>query len=367
VKIPGSSTTSSPPPNGQSKSNRARVIALVVISLFTIALHYGWLLRPFGDAHWPHAIHGRLCYVPIVMAAAWFGLRGGLWQAAAISVLVLPYVLGSAQGAHNIAAEWVEIFFYFAIAVLVGLLVERELAARRREQDAQLRLERSQKLTLAGQIAAGVAHEIKNPLASIKGAADILTGTDASPADRAEFGAILHAEIRRIDGTVKEFLEFARPRETRLEAMNLSDALRVPLRQLESEARDQDVRLEARIDPDLQILGDGEKIQQLALNLLLNAIQASPRGGAIQVLLSGRDSGLVTLEVKDEGTGVPPEHIASVFEPFFTTRTSGTGLGLPIAKGIVERHGGTIALSSPPGQGTRVTISLPRLAQGSRA
>jgi signal transduction histidine kinase len=345
-------------------SDRSRLIILLAVTLLTVGIHYGWLLKPFGNAHWLHAIHGRLCYVPIVMAAAWFGLRGGLLQATAISLLVLPYVLGSTQGDHNLAAEWVEIFFYFAIAVLVGLLVEREYVARRREQEAQLQLERSQKLSLAGQIAASVAHEIKNPLASIKGAADILTDPDSRPADRAEFGALLQTEIRRINGTVQEFLEFARPREARLEAMNLSEAVRVPLRQLESEARERDVRFESQIEPDLYILGDAEKIHQLSLNLLLNAIQASPAGRVIHLSLSGLSRGSVQLEVGDEGAGVAPEHLDRLFEPFFTTRTSGTGLGLPIAKGIVERHGGTIAVRSRAGHGTRVTVELPRLTKG---
>lgn len=349
-----------------SRSNRVRILVLVIASLVTVGIHYGWLTRPFGDAHWLHAIHGRLCYVPIVMAAAWFGLRGGLLQAAAISILVLPYVLGSAQGAHNIAAEWVEIFFYFGIAVLVGLLVERELAARRRELDTQLQLERSHKLSLAGQIAAGVAHEIKNPLASIKGAADILSDPSSSPADQAEFRDLLHAEIRRIDGTVKDFLEFARPRETLLETMNLSDALKAPLRQIEPQAREKNLRLDHEIEPQLHIQGDGEKIHQLVLNLLLNAVQASPPGGEIRVVLASQGPSRVVLEVVDHGAGVSAEHLPSVFEPFFTTRTSGTGLGLPIAKGIVERHGGQIALESSSGQGTRVRVSFPRLAAPGR-
>jgi two-component system, NtrC family, sensor histidine kinase HydH len=345
-------------------SHRSRVAVLAVISLITLGIHYGWLLRPFGDAHWLHAIHGRLCYIPIVMAAAWFGLRGGLIQAAVISVLVLPYVLGSNQGAHDLAGEWVEIFFYFAVAVLVGLLVEREYAARHREQEAQLQVERSQKLSLAGQIAAGVAHEIKNPLASIKGAADILADEASSPSDRAEFAALLHNEIRRIDSTVKDFLEFARPREAKLEAMDLSEALRVPLRQLEAQARERGVAIESQIEPGLAINGDSEKLHQLVLNLLLNAVQASPAGSAIRVSLAGRDDGKVSLEVSDRGMGVEPEHLTRIFEPFFTTRTSGTGLGLPIAKGIVERHGGTIAVRSRPGEGTRVIVELPRLERG---
>ena len=282
-------------------------------------------------------------------------------QAAVISALVLSYILGSSQGTHDLAAEWVEIFFYFAIAILVGLLVERELVSRRREQDAQLQVERSQRLSLAGQIAAGVAHEIKNPLASIKGAADILTDECSSPGDRAEFAQLLQDEIRRIDGTVKDFLEFARPREATLETMNLSRALKIPIRQMEAQAREKGVVIESHIEPDLAVLGDSGKLHQLVLNLILNALQASTAGSAIHVSLTGRDAGSVRLEVSDRGAGVAPEHLEHIFEPFFTTRTSGTGLGLPIAKEIAERHSGRMEVKSRPGEGTSVIVELPRL------
>ncbi len=182
------------------ESIRAKLLILAGATAITLAVHYGWLLEPlFGHVHWVHAIHGRLCYIPIVIAASWFGLRGGLYAAGVISVLVLPYVLTSVDDPHELASEAAEIVFYFAIAILIGVLVEREFTARRKQQEAQLQMERSQKLSLVGQLAAGVAHEIKNPLASIKGAADILTDDDTTRADREEFKEILQNEIRRID------------------------------------------------------------------------------------------------------------------------------------------------------------------------
>lgn len=340
-------------------SDRSRIVILLAVTLVTVGIHYGWLLQPFGHVHWIHAVHGRFCYIPIVIAAAWFGIRGGLIQAAVISSLVLPYVFGSDQDAHNLASEWVEIVFYFAIAVLVGLLVEREYLARRKQQEAQIHLERSQKLSLAGQIAAGVAHEIKNPLASIKGAADILADETSTPKDRAEFRDLLRNEIRRIDGTVRDFLEFARPRDAQLNPMNLSEALKTPIRQMEAQARERGVAIESQIDPGLFIQGDSEKIHQLVLNLLLNASQAAPTGSAVNVALRSEKPGTILLEIADRGAGIPAEHLERVFEPFFTTRASGTGLGLSIAKSIVENHGGTIAVHSQLGQGTQVEVELP--------
>ena len=145
-----------------------------VIAL-TLGVHYGWIFQPlFGHVHWLHAIHGRFCYIPIVIAAAWFGLRGGLLTALFISVAILPYIFTSDLGAHDLADELAEIVFYFAIALLAGGLITREFRTRKKAEEIRLQLERSHKMSLVGQIAAGMAHEIKNPLASIKGAVEIL-------------------------------------------------------------------------------------------------------------------------------------------------------------------------------------------------
>jgi signal transduction histidine kinase len=342
------------------ESHKTKILIIAGITLVTLALHYGWLVEPvFGQVHWVHAIHGRLCYIPIVIAAAWFGLRGGLITAAAISLLVLPYVLRFVDQPHEFANEMTEIVFYFAIAGLIGVLVEREFSARRKQQDAQLRVERSHKLSLVGQLAAGVAHEIKNPLASIKGAADILTDDDTSRADRAEFKEILRSEVRRIDATVTEFLEFARPKELRMEQLNLTKILRATIRQIEAQAKRQGLSVNAELQDDIVVRGDPEKLHQMALNLLLNAVQASPEGGALRVTLTNHDGRAARLTITDSGAGIDGSDLARVFEPFFTTKASGTGLGLAVVKDIVDCHAGEITIESKKGRGTTVTVWLP--------
>jgi two-component system sensor histidine kinase HydH len=252
-----------------------------------------------------------------------------------------------------------EIVFYFAIAVLVGVLVERELEARRKQQEAKLQMERSQKLSLVGQLAAGVAHEIKNPLASIKGAADILTDDDTSRGDREEFKEILRNEIRRIDATVAEFLEFARLRETKLERLDLTGTLRATLRQIEAHAKREGLSIEADLQEDVVIDGDREKLHQMALNLMLNAMQASQAGDTIHVSLIDRDIDGARLTIADRGAGIDDAALDHVFEPFFTTRSSGSGLGLAVVKDIVDNHAGQIAIESTVGRGTTVTVTLP--------
>lgn len=342
------------------ESSAFKILVLAGVTVLTLGIHYGWLIEPvFGHVHWIHAIHGRFCYIPIVMAASWFGIRGGLFAATTISVLVLPYLFIFAEETHDLAGELAEIIFYYAIAILIGVLIEREFRARQKQQEAQLRANRSHELSLVGQIAAGVAHEVKNPLASIKGAADILTDDTTLPVEREEFKTILRNEIKRIDTTITEFLTFARPKETTLTKLNVSDVLQTSLRQTETEAARQGIRIEAAIDDHIYVNGDLEKLHQMTLNLLLNAIQASKEGDNIVFRLEAGPSATTRLTIRDAGAGIDAADLDRVFEPFYTTRSSGTGLGLAIVKEIVDSHSGEISIESRKGAGTTVTVTLP--------
>lgn len=342
---------------------RVKIGIIALLTALTTAIHYGFVLEPiFGDAHWIHAVHSRFCYIPILIAATWFGIRGGLWSATVISVTVIPFILQSRSNAHNFAGELVEIIFYFAFGFLIGALIDRERLLRKRQDEMNHRLERSERLSLVGQVAAGVAHELKNPLASIKGAVEIISDNNTAENDRREFREILMKEIKRMDGTVTEFLEFARPKATRIEDLDLSVLITSSLRQIEPQAQKSNVRIVEKVRPDVKIQGDREKLHQLALNILLNGIEASRAGSAIDVSLH-TDNGTAIMEFTDHGEGIEAKDIERVFEPFYTTRASGSGLGLAIVKSIVDAHGGSIDLESVRGDHTTVRVSLP-VSQG---
>lgn len=346
------------------ETQKYKLIILAGITAITLAIHYGWIIEPlFGHVHWFHALHGRFCYIPIVVAASWFGLRGGVYSATVISALVLPYIFGSDREIIDLVAEFVEIVFYYFIGILIGALVDREFLARRRQQQAEIQVERSQKLSLVGQMAASVAHEVKNPLASIKGAADILTDNSTSDKARAEFKDILQKEIRRIDATVTEFLDFARPRETKLELVELSEVVTTCVRQVSTQAYRSGVSFENQVKEGLRVKGDGEKLHQMTLNLVLNAIQASPEGGIVRVVLNRAET-FVRLRIIDAGEGMDDESLKRAFDPFYTTKASGTGLGLAIVKSIVDNHGGQIVLTGNIGRGTIATVDLPAWKNG---
>lgn len=342
------------------QSAKFKISILAGITALTLAIHYGWVVEPiFGHVHWFHSLHGRFCYIPIVMAASWFGLRGGVYSATAISILVLPLVYAQVSDGGDFVANLVEIVFYYFIALLIGALVDREFFARRQQQKAEIQVERSQKLSLVGQMAAGVAHEIKNPLASIKGAADILVDTNTSGDEKEEFKEILHSEVRRIDNTVSEFLAFAKPRETKLVEMNFSETVRSCVRQVEAQVRQAGISIENEIEGGILVNGDAEKLHQMTLNLLLNAIEASKANDSIDIELNMNDQLTAVLTISDSGVSTSQGDLDRAFEPFFTTKASGTGLGLAIARSIVENHHGHISLERRDEMGVVASVELP--------
>jgi two-component system, NtrC family, sensor histidine kinase HydH len=337
-----------------------KVVVLAIMTAITVAIHYGWILVPlFGHASWVHAIHSRLCYIPIVVAAAWFGLRGGLIVAATISLLIQPFILWSNNPHMEPSSEWVEIVFYFAIGGLIGLLVDRERRIRARQEETALQLERSQRLSMMGQMAASVAHEIKNPLASIKGAVEIINSPATSNDERREFEGIVASEIGRIDRTVREFLDFGRPREIALHRADLSATVTAAAKQMERQVNDKGLELITMIESDIIAQIDSESIHQLVLNLLLNAIEASDSGGTIEVRLERTSDNSAIISVKDRGIGITKEELVRVFEPFYTSNSSGTGLGLAVAQSIVTKHNGKIEVDSELRQGTTFRVILP--------
>lgn len=341
------------------KDTRGKVIILSGVVAFTLAIHYGWVFQPlFGHHEWVHALHRRFCYIPIVVGAAWFGLRGGLATATAIALLIIPYIYLGDHAADPFT-EYTEIVFYYALAFLAGWLFDRELKIRRQHEQAQLELERSKRLSLVGQLAAGVAHEIKNPLASIKGAADILCDPDSASSDKQDFSRILQSEVKRIDGTVGEFLAFARPQKPVLARFDWSTAVGQTVRQFKKQASDRGMELSSEIEPNVLITGDSSKLHQVLLNLLLNASEACADGDKVLVSLSKSGNGGGRLIVSDSGQGISDVDQIRIFEPFYTTKSSGSGLGLAVVKSIIDEHHGTISVESKKGDGTRFTIDIP--------
>ena len=237
------------------------------------------------------------------------------------------------------------------VRVLAGALqsMGERLEAQRRE------LARQESLAAMGTMAAGLAHEVRTPLSVIRGSAEMLARRAAPESREAELAAFVMEEADRLSRLVDDLLAFARPREPAREAADLAAVARrvAGAPGIGGGA----VPVEARLDP-APVTGDPGQLYQVALNLVSNAVQASPPGASVCV--STRvEGGEAVLEVADSGAGIAPEDAAKVWTPFFSKRSGGTGLGLPIVRRIVEAHGGTVSLQSRPGDGTRAVVRLP--------
>ncbi|NOX53743.1 MAG: PAS domain S-box protein [Planctomycetes bacterium] len=237
---------------------------------------------------------------------------------------------------------------------------EAERLAAAREKEAV----RAQQMALLAQVATGVAHEIRNPLTAVK------MLVQAHREDAGESGALAHdlqlveQEIRRMERTLKTFLEFARPSRSRHEPVSLNSVVYRTIALIEGRARQQDVSIHSRLPGcDVRLLGDWERLQQLLLNLTLNSLDVMPDGGELEIALRQTDDEIV-LRVQDTGPGFSEEVLKRMFEPFFTTKETGVGLGLGICKRIVEQHGGTLTAENVPEGGGRMLVRFPRAAAG---
>lgn len=229
----------------------------------------------------------------------------------------------------------------------------------------QSRLTQAERLATLGQVAAGIAHELRNPLVGIGSTASLLLDDvpDNDPR-RADIDVILK-EARRLDRIVNQIVEYAKPRELVPVSFNLSDVIDEVAKTLEAQLRAKHLAIRVSISPMIgQLHADRDQIKQVLMNVIHNAIDASPMDGAPIVVsaveLSSRERRGMVVKVKDAGVGIAPGPLSRVFEPFFTTgKRHGTGLGLAICRNIVEAHGGDIHMTSEPGQGATVRIWLP--------
>jgi two-component system sensor histidine kinase AtoS len=221
------------------------------------------------------------------------------------------------------------------------------------------------KLSSIGQLSASVAHEIKNPLASIKTLGQLLQEETEEDDDRREYIDVIVSEVNRLNGVVEQLLKYAKPEGSMFKEQSFADVIKPVLALVNHEAERNRVKLEAEYDPELKVYVDAEKIKQVFLNLIFNGMQAIGNGGLITVRAIKEPESLWTaFEVRDSGQGMPEEVCKKVFEPFFTTKQRGTGLGLAIVKKIIDLHGGKIEVKSEAGKGTVFSFYLPSKQKG---
>lgn len=298
-----------------------------------------------------------------------------------VSLLYAPHILFQWGGHLTLEMEkYLEIVLYNVVGGITGLLSQRERERsvqlqktadgleqsyrKLQEQSEQLitvekNLRNAERLSTLGEMAAVLAHEIRNPLGSIRGTAEILRDDFPPDSPKYEFIDIQIRETERLNRVVEDFLRMSKPQVMEKISCDIINELQTVISLVADDAAQRHITVKFNAPDTLPLfIGDGEKLRQAFLNIVINALQATPSGGRVTITV---DASTSSLEVSfiDSGSGIAPEDALHIFEPFYTTKIEGTGLGLPITKKIIEGHGGTIQLDCLDGNGTAVNIILP--------
>ncbi len=231
-------------------------------------------------------------------------------------------------------------------------------------KSAQERLLESEKLMALGEMAAGMAHEIRNPLVSIGGFVRRLFKKFQGDAQVQTYFQVIINEVERLEKTLNEILDFSQDTQGKFKEEDLNQIVEGALELIRRELDESRIVVQKELNPLPRLYCDGRQIRHVFYNLFLNALQAMPHGGVLGIrteLSKGSDPGWVTVEIRDTGGGIPPELLHNIFNPFFTTKASGSGLGLSIVHKIVTRHYGNVEIDNRPGEGVSFFVKLPLL------
>jgi two-component system sensor histidine kinase HydH len=350
--------------------HRLRIGWLVAMVLVLGTLQH---LVTSSQMEWLYILQ-RMYYIPVLLAGLIIGWQGGLGIAllAGAAFAIGPPSIWTVSRV-DVLDQCLEICVFCLVGGLSGVLTDRhrkQEATVRRTND-QLRqahqeleknfenMKRVERIYALAQLSAGLAHEIRTPLASLEGAAALVQRETLSEEERHEFLDIIQKETRRLNRLLTSFLEFARPRNPDLQRVEIGEVLDSVLLLVRHAGDTSRLELLKQIEPDLPMLEcDPEQLKQVLLNLVMNANQAMPHGGTV-LLEARRDGANISIDVHDQGSGIDEDNLDRIFDPFFTTKENGTGLGLSVALQIASQHRGilTIARNSP--QGVTVRLSLP--------
>jgi two-component system sensor histidine kinase HydH len=349
-------------------------IGSVISFLTKLALWYilmGWTDGITSSYYW-------LVLLPVMSAATSLGLIGLVAATTIACGSYLSFLLYLKPGQFIPEDQRQELILRLAAFPIAGYLtyellqanrdaarkaeaaVDQLAEANRNLQEAEAAMRRSERLAALGQLSAGLAHELRNPLGTMKASAEMLA-KQVEPGNEVarEMAGFISSEVDRTNSLVTRFLDFARPLALRLEQTDLGQMIDRAVADVEKHVPPLDVVIYKNYSPEIPpFYLDGQLMERVLYNLLLNAAQASRPGGSITVKTRQVD-GAVEIAVIDRGAGIEPKHLENIFNPFFTTKSNGVGLGLAIVSKIVDEHGGKIAVESEPGSGSVFRVLLP--------
>jgi two-component system sensor histidine kinase HydH len=353
------------------KQRETLAITFIILAIMgTTLAHY---FIPSNLILW-HNIFQRLYYIPIIFAAISFGWLGGFIAALFTAICYIPHIIMAwREFPGYVFNQYAEIVVFFLVGLITGLLADRERKQKielettahqlskvyRELQESFEHLKRSDRLAAIGHLSAGLAHEIRNPLASIEGAAAILEEGKVNEKQRVEFFAIIKKECQRLNRLLGNLLDFARPRLPKREKLDIGRLIDSVIALTSHTATKNKIEIHKSMPSHgISWECDSEQLKQVILNLVLNAIQAMPEGG--KMILEAKPQGKsLLIQVVDQGCGIKIEDMDKVFDPFFTTKETGTGLGLAVAFQIVNQWGGTLTPARNRDKGMTFSIILP--------
>ena len=317
--------------------------------------------RPYASylKRTPQSLVGRICYE---------SLRG---QRQPCTDCLVPQILEKASPLRGERKELEEngqerVWGVSAFPVIVErgrvLQIIHQLKDVSEEKWLESQMIQAEKMLSLGHLAAGVAHEINNPLASLSIYAELLRRKERTDEETQKYLAAMEENVERMAKIVRGLLDYSRPTPQHLRLLNLQEVIRKSMGILEGHSLFQDIEISCELAEDLpQVQGDALELEQVFFNLILNAAQSMPRGGHLGIKAQQANGRLLEVSIQDSGSGIPPEHLPRIFDPFFTTKPpgKGTGMGLSVVRRIIENHQGKIWVESELEKGTTFTFSLP--------
>jgi len=342
--------------------------------LLKLALCYvlmGWTDGIASGYYW-------ILLLPVISASISLGLVGTAIAVVIACATYLSFLLFLGEDYYVPPEDFPQLILRLTILPVVGFLThqlaeasrveaarykaaaEKLAEANRQLREAEAAMRRSERLAALGQLSAGLAHELRNPLGTMKTSAEmLLRSVEESNEIAREMAGFISSEVDRTNSLITRFLDFARPLAVRLNKTDLGEVIDRAIADIESHQPPIDVVIYKNYSPDVPpFLLDGELIERVFYNLVLNAAQASSPHGAVAVKTRAVD-GMVEVSVIDSGSGIDPMHMENIFNPFFTTKSNGVGLGLAIISKIVDEHGGKVSVESEPGSGSVFRVYLP--------
>lgn len=366
------------------------------IFVFSLVIFISILHYSIPTHHWQyHLILMQSYFIPILIAAFQFGIRGGLGTAVIVSIIYFPHIMLQWGGLIDTnLMRFMQILLFNIIGYLTGLKSQKELQEKIKYQklakelefnlqklkiqsdemvELEEQLRQNDRLSVIGELSASLAHEIRNPLTSMRGAIEIIKNEAPPQLQKSEFFQIIFDETKRLGSIVETYLSFTRSKTKDSTKFDLRDVINRAVKMLSVQTNKKNILVQIDL-PDIPLLfkGDFNQMWQLLMNLIINSIQSMQRGGVIGIsvvnlglvnsenISDGTDK-KIKLIVRDEGSGISKKEINKIFKPFYTTKDKGSGLGLSIVKRISDENGWKISVNSDGKSGTEFCLEIPLL------